>query len=56
MEEYLYDVPLPKLEEMHRRESPDKSKDRLRATVLGWRGKMLEEIAGIVGRHSSTIH
>ena len=33
---------------------PGKSRDRLQAAVLGWRGKMLEEIAGIVGRDSST--
>ena len=54
--EYLHDVPLPKLEEMHRREPPGKSRDRLQAAVLRKRGKTVEKIAGIVGRHSSTVH
>ena len=55
-EEYLHDVPLPKLEAMHRREPPGKSRDRLQAAVLRKRGKTVEKIAGIVGRHSSTVH
>ena len=44
--EYLHDVPLPKLEEMYRREPPGKSRDRLQAAVLRKRGRTLKKIAG----------
>ncbi len=53
--EYLPRVSLPVLEEMHRREKPGKSRDRLQAAVLEWRGRKVEWIAKIVGRHSSTV-
>ncbi len=52
---YLHKVSLPVLEEMHRREKPGKSRDRLQAAALEWRGKKVEWIAKIVGRHSSTV-
>ena len=55
-EEYLHDISLSKLEDAHRREPPGKSRDRLQAAVLRKRGRMLEDIASIVGRDSSTIH
>lgn len=54
--EYLHDIPLSKLEEAHRREPPGKSRDRLQAAVLRKHGRMLEDIASIIGRDSSTIH
>jgi len=54
-EEYLPGVPLAGLE-MYRHERPGKSRDRLQAAVLRKRGKMLEEIAKIMGRWASTIH
>ena len=40
---------------MHRREKPGKSRDRLQAAVLEWRGKKVEWMAKIVGRHASTV-
>ncbi len=55
-DEYLPGVSLAELEEMHRREPPGKSRDRLQAAMLRKRGKMLAEIAAISGRHPSTIH
>ena len=53
--EYLPKVPLPVLEGLHRREKPGKSRDRLQAAVLRKRGKKVEWIAKIVGRHTSTV-
>ena len=55
-EECLHDVPLPELEAMYRREPPGKSRDRLQAAVLRKRGEMAEQIADMVGHHSSTVH
>ena len=54
-EEFLPDVSLATLEEMHRREKPGKSRDRLQAAKLRKRGDTLEEVADVVGRHPSTI-
>ena len=55
-EEYLSGVPLAELKEMHRRERPGKSRDRLQAAVLRKQNKLLEEIAGMMGRGVGTIH
>ena len=54
-EEFLPDVSLATLEEMHRREKPGKSRDRLQAAKLRKRGDTLEEVADVVGKHPSTI-
>ena len=54
-EEFLPDVSLATLEEMHRREKPGKSRDRLQAAKLRKRGDTLEEVADVVGKHTSTI-
>ena len=54
--EYLSDVQLSALEEMHRRERSGKSRDRLQAAVLRKQGRTLEEIGRIVGRWACTIH
>ena len=54
-EEFLPDVSLATLEEMHRREKPGKSRDRLQAAKLRKRGDTLEEISDIAGKHPSTI-
>ena len=54
--EYLPSVPLTVLEEMHKRERPGRSRDRLQAAVLRKRGRTLEGIAKIMRRWASTIH
>ena len=53
-EEFPPDVSLATLEEMHRREKPGKSRDRLQAAKLRKRGHTLEEIADVVGKDPST--
>ncbi len=55
-EGYPPGVPLAELEEMYRRERPGKSRDRLQAAVLEWRGGTLKETACTVGRGISTVH
>ena len=54
-DEYLPKAKLPVPEEMHRREPPGESKDRLQAAVLGKCNKMIGEIADIVERHPSIV-
>ena len=54
-EEYLPGVPLSELEEMHRRERPGKSRDRLQAALLRKRGWKIVKIARIVGRDPGTV-
>ena len=54
--EYLPGVQLLELEEMYRRERPDRSRDRLQAAILRKRGRTLERIARIMGRSISTTH
>ena len=55
-EEHPTDVSLAELKEMHRREPPGKSRERLQAAVLRKQGRMLEKIARVMGRGVSTIH
>ncbi len=55
-EEYLSCMQLSELEETYRLECPDKSRDRLQATVLRKRGRMLKEIARTIGRRISTVY
>ncbi len=54
--EYLSGVQLSELEETYRREYAGKSKDRLQAVVLRKRGRVLKDIARILGRGISTIY
>ena len=55
-EEYHPDVPPAALGEMHRSESPGKSKDMPQAAVLEWRSRTLGEMGRIAGRRGSTVH
>ena len=54
-EEYLPGVHLSELEEMHRRERPGKSRDRLQAALLRKRGWKIVKMARIVGRDPGTV-
>ena len=53
---YLKNISYSKLETMYKREKPGKSRERLQAALLRKKGKILEEIAVILGRGVSTIY
>ena len=55
-EEHLPGAQLSELEEMHRRERPGKSRDKLQAAVLRKRDRTLWKMIRIMGRGVSTAH
>lgn len=55
-EECLPDLPLAEPKEMHRREPPGKSKERLQAAVLEWQDELPGNMAGMTGRGVGTVH